>query len=265
MKSNFAGADTKVVLKSYVKVMDIPLFYAAVQGLRRPSRDAIMTLFLTGWRCSGVLRMRWEDVNLKEGKYTVKPGYGGWKGLVGDVALGAYVVAHLQDRKEMLQAKGQLGEYVFPARYGKRATKVPKHPHMDSVRGSLDDSVQPMIGYKVMPHDLRRTFVTLAEVVLGNGALRIIGKLVGHRQLGFEKGQASTGTLQTARYVAEALEREQKAATEVEEALLEICGFLPMSDETEKLLREVAIDPTNLHLIEMPDDDEEQELAEAEA
>jgi integrase len=264
MKDTFAAEDTKVVTKTSVKVMDIPLFYAAVQGLRRQSREAIMLLFLTGWRRSAVLRMRWEDVNLREGSYEVKRGYAGWKGLVGVIALGGYVVALLEERYAHLKAKGQLGEYVFPARYAKGTKRIPKVPYMASVRDALDDVVQPMLGYKVKPHDLRRTFITVGDIVTGN--LRIVGQLVGHRQLGFEDGKKSdSGTRQTTEYLTEMLAREQKAAFEIEEVLLEVGGFMSVSPETEKLLRKASIDPTNLHLVEIPDDDEEEVSEEGEA
>lgn len=260
IRSNFAGSDSRKVVKTLVEALDLPAFYSGVSGLRNlNSKDGIMALVLTGWRRSGVLRMKWSDVNLSRGCYVVHPGAPGWKGFVGDIALGDYVIALLEERRERLTASKQgLGTYVFPAQRGNAKNK----PYQENVRDSLT-TVAKILGYRLVPHDLRRTFITTANVALG-GNLRLVGKLVGHQQIKAKGGEE--GSEQTANYVILQLKQERRAATKAEELLLEMMGALPLSDESIMLLKDADVDMTVADLTATPaefetDDDTEDSEA----
>jgi len=256
MRTTFAGKDTKVRNNTMVHAVDLPAFFQAVQQLRVHSRDAVMLLLLTGWRRSAVMSMKWADVDTRRGVYTIGAGYLGWKGLTGEIALGGYAVGLLEERREKMSAKkGGLGEYVFPARTGKNA----RAPFQQDVRGALEP-MDALLGYHIVPQDLRRTFITVAELVL-DGNMRLVGRLVGHKQkLARSGGQGredDDANPMTATYVVDILEREKLAAFTVQETLYEIAGALPMSDQTQALLTKAGMDPARLTLIEEPDDEED--------
>lgn len=253
LRVRFSGSADKVVANTRVAHMDLPAFYSAVEGLRNTtSRDAILALLLLGWRRSAVLEMEWADINLEEGGYYVRADKPGWKRYEGAMALGHYAVRLLRERKERMAAKpGGLGQWVFPARHGDKAAK----PCLGGVRGSLE-TVEQHIGYRVRPQDLRRTFITIADLAL-NGKLRMVGRLVGHRQLKRKDEDDDEGTDQTAAYAGRAHSHERRAASVAEEVLLEIAGALPLSAETQALLREAGLDPSQLTLTEVPDDDDD--------
>ena len=150
-----------------------------------------------------------------------------------------------------LEEHGTLGEYVFPARHGEG------EPYMQDVRGGLEP-IGVLLGYHVMPHDLRRTFTTVGDMVFpDNGAL--VGRLIGHRHRGPTSSAESKkrGSRQTEAYIQRALARDRIAATKVQEMLLMLAGALPLSDEAKQTLQDNGIDPKALQLAELFDDESE--------
>lgn len=251
VKSTFAGKTTKKVRKSQVRTPDLPRFWAGVGRLKqRTSRDAVRTVVLTGWRRSAVLRMRWDELDLEQGVYNVPAGAPGWKGFVGPMALGKYVVELLQER--LAHPSAGHSQYVFPARVenGDRLW-------LSTIRSSVDKAAEKL-RYRPTPHDLRRTFVTMAELVLGN--LTLVGNLVGHRH-GSATGEGDTGSAITAGYVVRNLERERQAATRVQTVLLEAGGELTMTIETWEMFEAAGIEPDAFvlgDLFEADDDDDDE-------
>lgn len=243
IRDNFAGADTKKVRTSHVPAIDLPRFVNNIETITgKRNRIATWLLTLTGWRHSAVLRMRWEDVDMEKGVYNVREGYVGWKGYVGEVALSDYALGYLDELRKDPRYGGR--EWIFESRHSDSA------PHMVCIRGSVKKAATGLT-YKVTPHDLRRSYVTLGDMV-ANGNLRLVGFLVGHKKgnTGFD-GNAITGG-----YAMRDMKLERAMANAIGEAILEIAGLLPLSDTVENMLASRGITPDMLVLQEIEDDDE---------
>lgn len=242
VRNTFAGSDQKKTRKSHVKALDIQSFVQGIDKVRRkPGRVAMKVMLLTGWRLSAVLRMRWACIDANKGVYNVAPGEVGWKGFIGEIALSDYALAYLDELRNDPRYGGRT--YVFEARHGDKE-------HMTEIRGSIKKAAAGL-GYSVTPHDLRRTFVTIGNMVTG-GDLRTVGFLVGHR-----KGiTGNDSDAVTAGYAARNLKAERIAANAIGEAIMELAGELPMSDETAEMLKKHGFDPSALMLEDLDDDDD---------
>lgn len=150
--------------RTYLAPHELPKWMAAVQGLaetpERPpgtgrelptlrngeiARDFFMLLLLTGLRRSEALNLSWEDVDLEGRTLTIadpknrKPH---------TLPLSGFLLDMLKRRR-----KGTPGEFVFADANGARFTNL---------RYALN-RVEKISGIRVTPHDLRRTFATVAE------------------------------------------------------------------------------------------------------
>lgn len=248
LRDRFSGDDTKVIRDTHVAAIDLKSFVEGVMQLSIQSRDAILCLLLTGWRLSAVLRLRWDQIDWEEGTYRVLPGELGWKGYVGKMALNSYVLSILVDRYAHRQSTTI--QYVFPARHGDK-------DYMQDLRGSLVKA-STGLNYVVMAHDLRRTFATLADVVLtGNG--RLIGLLLGHKQPASEQPDETRGTTTTNKYIQRNYLGERVSGSKVAEAILVVAEQLPMDDETVKPFIDRGMDIKKpLPLVEMEDDEQSE-------
>jgi integrase len=240
LRGKFAGEDTKKVRKTQVAAIALKVFLHSVLKLRNlQSRNAILVLIFTGWRLNAVMRMKWEDIDFEKGEYTVHKFAVGWKGFEGQMALNFFALTYLQEQKKLRPGE----TYVFPGRHGKTE-------HQIEVRGSLNSACVGL-GFHVTAHDLRRTFATIGEVVL-DGNMRLLGLLIGHKQL--DPGHAVTSG-----YVVRNVQAERLSSRVVAEAIVEISDMLPLSDETLKKFSDRGIDLSKLTLIELEDDDDEVE------
>jgi len=66
-----------------------------------------------------------------------------------------------------MEGKRSLTDYAFPAHHGSK-------PYVNDVRGALAP-MELLLGYPVMPHDLRRSFITVAKVSL-DGDMRQVDR-----------------------------------------------------------------------------------------
>lgn len=231
----------------HVQTLDLPTFWAAVQQLRTPSREGVMALSLLGWRKSAVMRMRWDDVDLGNGVYQIPEDNVGWKGMQGKIAFGDYAGELLRARRERMAANQTLGEYVWPARHGDSV------PYMQDVRGALEP-IGVQLGYQIVQHDLRRTFVTVGEMVYPDNTA-LVGRLVGHRSLSSARRGEGEGSAQTKHYIMKALQRDRIAATKIQAMFLACAAEFPLDEEQAATLREYGLDPRDLTLVDEPDDD----------
>lgn len=249
LRNTFAGKDSKKERKGQVKTVDIAMFIRGVYALRNPhSRDAILTAALTGWRRSGVMRMKWQQIDWKQRIYNVRPGDIGWKSFEGEMALNDYVLQLLQERRD---AGGEIeSRYVFPSRHGKKE-------YLQDVRTSLVNACAGM-GYEIGLHDLRRTFATLAELILNNG--RLVGWLIGHQQaavLTVGKADDEEGTVMTGKYIVRNLKAERVSATRVAGIIIDL-AMETLSEADTAFFAERGVDITHtLELVDLQDDDEE--------
>lgn len=232
LQRQFAGSAASAVRTRALSLVDAPEFIGNVMRLPEASRDAVLLLYLTGWRHAAVLRMRWEAIDFDNGAYLVEAGLHGWKRFKGAVALSDYALSTLRERK-----KGPAGdtEWVFPARHG-------KSEHMVDVGGGVE-SASAGLTEQLSPHDLRRTWATAANTVL-HGDLRLIGRLIGHATVKSGGGDDVWNPV-TAQYVITNLESDRASAQHMAETLLEVGGVLPLSTETRDLFakKRVAISP----------------------
>jgi integrase len=256
---NIVDEESKPERKVEVHTLDLPKYWEAVQQRRTPSREGLEVLTLLGWRKSAVFRMRWEDLDLERCVYTIPRDNAGWKGMTGKIAFGEYARDVLVNRHARMSAKKQLDEWVWPARHGDSV------PFMQDVRGSLVP-ISEALGYQIVQHDLRRTLVTVGEMVFPDNTA-LVGKLVGHRSLSakrqVERGTQGEkeGSAQTQHYIQQRLDRDRIAATRIQEMLLACAGVLPMDEDIVARLDEYGLNPRELKLVQEPDDDEDEDAA----
>ena len=162
----------------YTGVMAIP------NGVRR---DYLLFVLFSGLRRESAATMRWADVDLDHKLLRIPKPKGGAERAF-DLPLSDYLVELLRTRQrenptlaEQQMVPAEALEWVWPA-YGASG-------HVAEPRVNI-----PGVPYTI--HDLRRTFITVAEGV--GVPLHVIGALVNHKQPG--------GSM-TAGYVAHEVER----------------------------------------------------------
>lgn len=217
----FAGSADKKVKTRALPLVHAPAWWAGVWELPPNSRDAVYCLALTGWRHEAVLRLRWDQLDLAAGVYQVQAGDHGWKGYAGPMALSSYVVDCLQKRWGEASAEARKAGWVFPARHGGK-------PHMCDVGKSVQVACGAVAGLQLSPHDLRRTFATVADVVL-EGNVGLIGRLLGHAPPAGTAGHG--GSAVTAGYIVRDLAGERVSADRVAAALLGAGDVVPLADD----------------------------------
>jgi integrase len=244
LRSKFAPVK-KAVRKGHLRALNIKQFVAQLASIKGANTaDALLILLLTGWRLSGVLRMRWGDIDLDAGTYTVHEHAHGWKGWAGVMPLSEYVVAILRERK----AKHLSNEWVFPARHGKGT-------HATSVRGGLAKACEGL-GYVITAHDLRRTFITLGEIVFG-GNLHLVGRLAAHKHSDDARVQE---TAVTQGYVTENMRALHTSISTLDTVILELADMLPVDDETVRIFaaRGVPFRDAEIELVDVANDDDDE-------
>ncbi len=140
--------------RSLITAAQLPDWFAAVQGLRgedagvydRAVGDLLLLLLFTGLRRGEGLSLRWEYVDLDERTLRI-PDTKNRKPLT--LPLPDYLAELLEARREFVQ-----GPFVFPGT-GAAGHLVEPRPRMRRVTKASDMSFTL--------HDLRRTFITIAE------------------------------------------------------------------------------------------------------
>jgi len=182
-----------------VKADDMPAFYAAVRDLENEvHRDLILLLLFTGMRSSEAASLAWEDVDFKASVIRV-PGVRTKSGRELDLPMSDVV-------RDVLVARRAIGreKHVFVA--------DSERGHVTNVRYALE-VVAEACGVDVSPHDLRRTWMTVAESCdVSPFALKA---LVNH----------TLGSGVTEGYVQMSVERLREPAQRVADRLKELCGF----------------------------------------
>lgn len=181
---------------------ELPAFYEAVGALEnRTARDYLLLLLFTGFRRTEAASLRWTDVDL-QGKVIRLPAKRTKAGRALDLPMSDFVHDLLVARR----ALGRDGEFVF-ASHGKAGyIAEPKAPLTE---------VAKKTGIYVSAHDLRRTFVTVAEST--EISVYALKALVNH---------AAGGDV-TSGYVVLTTERLREAAQRVTNRMKELCGVMP--------------------------------------
>lgn len=169
----------------------------AVNGLNNEVvRDYFLFLLFTGARREEAAKLKWEDVNFAANTFRLTDTK---NREVVELPLPDYVAGRLKARK----GRKQVG-WVFPARTGKTG-------YLSDPRKSMG-IVRTVARVQFSPHDLRRTFISIAESL--DLSVYTIKALVNHK----------VGTDVTAGYVVQTAERLAKASRRIEMEILRLAG-----------------------------------------
>jgi len=188
-----------------IAAADLPQFYQAVLQLPSPiHRDYILLVLFTGFRKSEAASLRWEDIDLSERiiRLSASRTKAGRK-------LDLPMSDFLYDLLVARRALGRDGPFLFPANS--------RSGHMEEPRFALD-TIAERTGIKITTHDLRRTFITVAEST--NIPIYALKGLVNH----------SLGTDVTAGYVIAGAERLREPMQKVTDRLKELCEIEEIND-----------------------------------
>jgi integrase len=128
----------------------------------RVAGDLYLLLLLTGLRREEATTMKWEDVDMERGYFSIPD----TTAKNGD----PHVMPMTPRVRQIFESrlKNRVNGYVFPGADG----------HVVNVR-RVRDQIVKLSGIKFTPHDLRRTFITAAESLELNRYL--LKKLLNHR------------------------------------------------------------------------------------
>jgi integrase len=185
----------------YVSEAELPRFYKAVCALDNPvQRDYLLLLLFTGLRRREAASLTWDDVDLSAGVLHISPERTK-AGRRLDLPMSSLV-------RDLLVARRALGRdsFIFPANSASG--------HLEEPKLALQQ-VADACGVRVSAHDLRRTFVTVAEATeMSPLALKA---LVNH----------ALGNDVTAGYVQMTVERLRAPAQRVADRLRALLGLAP--------------------------------------
>jgi integrase len=182
-----------------VRDSDLKKFYDAVVALENPvHRDYLLLLLFTGLRRREAASLRWADVDLKARVIRV-PAAKTKSGTKLDLPMSDFVY-------KMLARRRAIGDttFVFPANSSSGHVEEPKFPL---------HQVANECGVVVSTHDLRRTYVTVAESA--DISVMALKGLVNH----------SLGNDVTEGYVKMSVERLREPAQRVADKLKVLCGI----------------------------------------
>jgi len=184
----------------------IPAWYRAAEASKNLApANALRLLLFTGLRSkSEAFGLLWNDVDLDGMVMTFRDTKNGT-----DLELPITPkVAELFGRMKAIRQN----DYVFPSPV--------KNGHIADVRDELS-KINEVAGVSITPHDLRRTFTTIAESLdLSPFTIRA---LVNHTE---KKSSADV----TANYVQISLERKRKALQMIEDEIMRIVGGTKTAD-----------------------------------
>jgi integrase len=185
-----------------IRTEDLPKFYAAVNALPNAvQRDYLLLLLFTGLRRSEAGSLTWGDIDFGQRVIRV-PAMRTKAGRKLDLPMSDFVHGLLVTRRALGDAR-----FVFPSNSASGHVEEPKFPLAAIARAT---------GISVSAHDLRRTFVTVAES--SDISVLALKALVNH----------ALGSDVTGGYVQMTAERLREPAQRVCDKMKELCGIVPM-------------------------------------
>jgi integrase len=186
-----------------VRADDLPAFYAGVMGLPNPvHRDYLLLLLFTGLRRSEAATLTWDDVDFGQRVIRV-PAVRTKAGRKLDLPMTDYVHALLVARRALGDAK-----WVF-------ASSTSASGHVQFPQFPLA-AIGRITGIRVSAHDLRRTYITVAESC--DISVMALKALVNH----------TLGSDITGGYVQMTPERLREPAQKVCDKMKGLCGIAPV-------------------------------------
>jgi integrase len=183
----------------YVRAAELPRFYTTICDLPNPvARDYLLLLLFTGMRRREAAGLRWQDVDIAHRVIRLPAAKTKSRRKL-DLPMSDVVLGIFMERQRPGRDK-----FVFPANGKTGHIQEPKFPLK---------LVAQACGVRVSAHDLRRTYVTVAESAdISPTALRA---LVNH----------SLGKDVTSGYVQMTAERLREPAQRVADKMRDLCGF----------------------------------------
>jgi integrase len=185
-----------------VRADDLPAFYRAVLALPNPvHRDYLLLLLFTGLRRTEAATLAWTDVDFGQRVIRI-PAARTKAGRKLDLPMSDIV-------HDLLVARRAAGDarFIFPSNSASGHVEEPKFPLR---------LVAAACGIEISAHDLRRTFITIAESAdISPLALKA---LVNH----------ALGSDVTSGYVQMTTERLREPAQKVTDKMKELCGIAPL-------------------------------------
>jgi integrase len=185
-----------------VRADELPAFYAALQALPSPiARDYLLLLLFTGLRRTEAATLTWDDVDFGQRVIRI-PAQRTRARRKLDLPMTDVV-------RDMLVARRAIGRdrFVFPS--------VGKSGHIAEPKFPLQ-AVAQATGIRISAHDLRRTYVTIAESCdISPLALKA---LINH----------AVGGDVTAGYVQMSIEHLREPAQKVADRMKSLCSIAPM-------------------------------------
>jgi integrase len=203
--------------KGHVPNADLPKFYAAVRALENPvARDYLTLLLFTGFRKSEAASMLWTDVDLGQRLIHLR-----WASTKSGEELDLPMSDVVHD---LLVARRALGvdKFIFP---GAGASG-----HISDTQSQLA-KVAKACGLLVSAHDLRRTFITIAESTENVSYLAL--KMMINHSLGKKSDQ-------TAGYVQMTAERLRGPVQLVADRMKSLCGIAPVAGGNVSRMKKVS-------------------------
>ncbi len=199
-----------------VRAEELPRFYEAILALpSRTQRDYLLLLLFTGLRRREATSLRWTEVDIAE-RVIRLPARRTKAGRKLDLPMTDFVRDLLIARRGL----GKDGEFVFPSDSKSGHLSEPKFPL---------GQVAKATGISVSAHDLRRTYVTVAE---GTDISPLALKALLNHSLGSDV---------TSGYVIVTAERLREPAQRVCDRLKKLCNVAPAEAENvEKLQGQVG-------------------------
>lgn len=139
---------------TYIEPNDLPVWFKAVSAYDNPKgHDYMLLLLFTGLRKMEAARLKWSDIDFKAKTFTFTPEKKRGEKPEDDrvtMPLSTQAYRVLLQRK----AQGWENDYIFPGKY--------PSPHLSNPDNYKRDIIQTC-GVTFCFHDLRRTFITIAE------------------------------------------------------------------------------------------------------
>lgn len=139
---------------TFIKPEELPAWFNAVESYSNPKgRDYLLLLLYTGLRRNEAARLKWADIDFRNKTFTFTPEKKRGENPEDDLVtmpMSEQLYRVLLKRR----AVGYENEYIFPGKHPSPFLTNPDNYKRDIIALS---------GIKFCPHDLRRTFITIAE------------------------------------------------------------------------------------------------------
>lgn len=198
---------------TYIQPQDLSAWFKAVNEYGNPKgRDYMLLLLYTGLRRNEAARLKWSDINFKEKSFSFTPEKKrGDNPKDGRVTMPLSIEAYRLLLKR--RAEGWENDYVFPGKHPSPYISNPDNWKRDIIQAT---------GVQFCFHDLRRTFITIAESLdIPHYALKA---LLNH----------SMGNDVTGGYICMSTERLREPMQRIADRITELATVAPVEDQAQE-------------------------------